>query len=140
MDRIVQVQTFELLYVEADSFPDGIQYAWNTLEKKLGSLKGRKFYGASWMEGEKIRYIAGVIPVSSAEKEILRLPIIKIEGGTFITRKIEKWHERIDEIGRIFDMLAGLYPLRKGVPFLEYYRSNKELILMVPIGIENKSP
>jgi len=139
MDRIVQVKAFELLYIEAHSFPDGIQYAWNSLEKKLGSLKGRKFYGASWMECGKIRYVAGVTPVSSAEEEILRLPIIKIEGGAFITRKLEKWHERIDEIGKIFETLADLYPVRKGVPFLEYYRSNKELILMVPIGIESKN-
>lgn len=140
MDRIVQVQTFELLYVEADSFPNGIRYAWSTLERKLGSLKGRKFYGASWMEGEKIRYVAGVIPVSSAEKEILKLPILKIEGGAFVTRKLENWYGKMDEIGKIFDTLSDLYPVRKGVPFLEYYKSNKELILMVPVGTESKNP
>lgn len=65
----------------------------------------------------------------------MSLPIIKIEGGAFITRKLENWHERTDEIGKIFETLADLYPVRKDAPFLEYYRSNKELTLMVPIGI-----
>ena len=58
-----------------------------------------------------------------------------IPGGNFARRKIEDWLERVSELSEIFVVMAGEYEDRtdSSRPSIEFYWSQKELILFLPI-------
>jgi hypothetical protein len=62
---IVDMPDLKLMVVRAEEFPGGLKTAWDRLESKLSSLKGRKFYAASRYQGSQMVYFAGVVPYGS---------------------------------------------------------------------------
>jgi hypothetical protein len=99
------------------------------LEAKPASLKGRRFYGAV-VDGE---YRACVAIGPEDDLGDLPHPTWTIPGGKYVRRKLADGEHQRQEIapsmmrmreGRDFD------PSR---PCVEDYRSQRELLLMVPI-------
>jgi hypothetical protein len=130
---IVDLPELRLMVVRAEEFPSGLKAAWDGLESKLSSLNGRKFYGVSRYEGQQMVYFAGVVPTSDEEVAELGLPAMTVKGGKYARAKLMDWSKHTDEIPRIFDQLVRDFPMAPNGWMLEYYRSQSELHLLMPL-------
>lgn len=130
---IRQLDSLKLMYVQAATFPDGIQDAWDKLEKTLATMKGRKFYGTSHYENGKMIYRACVIPVDDAEALKLGLKTFSIPPGKYAAAKLMDWSSQIPKIKEIFTELNNNYTANPDLPNIEFYKSSEEVILMLPI-------
>ncbi|WP_157202638.1 GyrI-like domain-containing protein [Calidithermus chliarophilus] len=130
---LVELPDLHLMVSRADEFPNGIRPAWERLESKLASLKGRKFYGLTFTEGSQLVYYAGLEPVSAEEVAALDFPTLMIKGGTYARTKLFDWPRHADKIGEIFGELMRDFPKDPTGPTIEYYRSQSELHLLIPV-------
>ncbi|HNF13084.1 MAG TPA: hypothetical protein PK453_05400 [Leptospiraceae bacterium] len=79
-----------VVYETADSFPNGIQAAFDSLHKKLGDKKQRKIFGMSRPEGKKgIVYRACAEELFPGEAEKLALPKLVIQAGNWYCTEIK---------------------------------------------------
>lgn len=131
---IVDLPDIRLMVSRADEFPSGLKAAWDRLESRLSSLKGRKFYGVSRYEGSQLTYCAGVVPTSDGEVTALGLPTMMIKGGKYARAKLFDWHNHTAEIRQIFNELERDFPMDQNGWALEYYRSQSELHLLIPLA------
>jgi hypothetical protein len=131
---VVNQPDIELVVCRANEFPAGIKHSWERLESKLPSLKGRTFYGLTFFEDGHLVYYAGLQPVDTAEVAALGFPTMKLKGGKYARVKLMDWTQHADEIGSIFDELMEAYKKDPDGPTVEFYRSQSELHLMIPIG------
>ena len=131
---VVDVPDLKLMVVRAEEFPGGLKPAWDRLESKLASLKGRKFYGVSRYEGAQMVYFAGVMPLSDEEVKAVGLPAMTVKGGKYARAKLMDWSKHTDEIPRIFDELVRDFAMAPNGWMVEYYRSQSELHLLMPLA------
>jgi hypothetical protein len=132
MARIeVVLEPVRVMYVEAEGGLSGIRQSWSKLESKLPGLKGRKFYG-TYHVVEKI-YRACVAINSEKEPETLSLPTWTIPGGKYLREKIKGWSSRPEIMGEIFESMAQERDSDPTRPSIEFYRSQQEVILLLPI-------
>ncbi len=134
---IVQLPDLHLVVVRAvqDREPE-IKAAWRTLESKLQSLTGRKFYGLCCNEEAGTVYYAGLEPLDAKEIELLGFSTLSVKGGKYARAKLSDWHKHTDEIGAIVDDLQRVFPTDPGRPVVEHYRSHSELYLLAPLAEE----
>jgi hypothetical protein len=119
-----------VMYVPAEGGPAGAGAAFDRLEAYLPGLKGRKFYG-TLHAGE---YRACVALEDQDSPEVWGLPTWTIPGGPYVRQKLKNWTERVSEIGAIFDRLAEENTADPDRPTVEYYRSQDELHLLLPVS------
>lgn len=105
--------------------------AFNKLESTLPTLKGRKFYGCLSGTPETGIYRACVAGVESDNPE--GLETWTIPGGKYLRAKIEDWVGKENMIGEVFSDMAKISNVDYDRPYIEYYRSQKELILLLPV-------
>src|SRR3989344_3174713 len=108
---------------------EGAAQAFNEIESRFSSLKGRKFYGVLH-NGE---YRACTAIIEGENPEVLGLETMVIPGGKYARIKIEDWEQHTDLIGSSFEKMAGEKEADPTRPRIEFYRSQKELILLFPI-------
>jgi len=128
-----KLDELKFMYVQALSFPDGIQDAWDKLERPLSTLNRRKFYGISHIIDGAIEYRACVIPLDDSEPLRLGFDIFTIPSGWYATKKLIDWPKHKHMMKIIFEELSNKYPLDNTRPYIEFYRSQKEVVLMIPI-------
>jgi hypothetical protein len=131
---LVQRPAVRLVACRAESFPDGIKAAWDRLESRLASLKQRRFYGLTYLEADGLAYYACVEPIDEAEIAALGFPVLTLAGGTYARVKLPNWQEHAGEIGGIFEQLMANHRKTPGGPTVEYYRSQSELHLLIPVA------
>ena len=127
------LEDIEVMYVESPNGPAGSKEAFDKLESSLASLKGRKFYGTfQYSTGQ---YRACVAIDSTDNPQSLGFEVWKIPGGKYARQKLDNWTERVDEILTMFEKLSHEYEGRNDSsrPSIEFYKSQKELILLFPI-------
>ena len=133
----VELPDIHLIVCRAeDDRPDEIKAAWHKLESKLPTLKGRKFYGLMYDEPSGPAYYAGVEPVSADEATALGFPTLILQAGKYARVKLKDWTKHTEEIPRIFDELASAVPRDPSRPAIEFYRSQSELHLLIPVANE----
>jgi len=135
MDGYVERADVEVLRVLADWKGGGPAEAMQRLESKLPSLRGRKFYGAFRLLPEGEEYFACVEKFATDDPRAMGLDVGIIPGGLYARRKIFDWDKVIaaGQLGTIFRGMVAQYPLDPSRPEIEYYRSMKELHLLVPV-------
>ena len=131
MEAILSIDPIPMLYIEAEGGPMGARSAFHALEHKFSSLKGRKFYGLIYDEGRKYLACTGII--SEAEPNLLGLPMVTLSGGKYVRVRIEGWSDKLGNIIPAFRDLAKRYAEDTTRPRVEFYRSQKELFLMLPV-------
>lgn len=131
---IVQLPDIQLVVCRANEFPAGIKDSWRRLESKLKSLRGRKFYGLTYFEDGQLVYYAALEPLSEHEIQVLGFPIRQLKGGRYARVKLMDWNRHADEIGPIFEELMETYKKDPNGPSVEFYRSQYELYLMIPLA------
>ncbi len=134
---IVDLPDLRLMVTRADEFPGGIKTAWNRLESRLSALKRRKFYGVTCCADSQLVYFAGVVAASDEEVTALGLPTMTIRGGKYARAKLLDRPNHTDKIGQILSKLMRDSPTDPNEPTLEYYRSQSELHLLIPLAEPN---
>jgi hypothetical protein len=131
-DTIVTVPDASVMYVAGKAGkPIGQQApkAFKELEAKLTSLKGRRFYGV--VLGDEYRACVAIEP--SDDPLSLPHPIWTLPGGRYVRRRILNWEENLPLIGLTCQTLRRRSDFDPSRPIIEYYRSQKELLVMVPV-------
>jgi len=131
-DTVVVIQDIPVMFVAGDRanpISDQAPTAFAELEAKLETLKGRHFYGVI-VEGE---YRACVGMRSQDDHQNLPTRTWIIPGGKFARRKLANWERHRDQIGPTMMKLRGRSDFDRSRHCIEYYRSQRELLLMVPI-------
>jgi hypothetical protein len=127
------IMNIEVMFVESPTGPAGSGEAFNKLETRLASLKGRKFYATfQYSTGQ---YRACVAIEEPDEAEQLGFPKWSIPGGLYAQEKLRDWTKHADEIPNLFEKMSHEYKGRidSNRPSIEFYKSQKELILLLPI-------
>jgi len=103
--------------------------AFDKLERELKGLKGRHFYGAV-VDGE---YRACVALRPEDDRKDLPHPTWTIPGGKYVRRKLADWDQHREMIGPSMMRMRERRDFDPSRPCVEYYRSQRELLLMVPV-------
>ncbi|HUW48910.1 MAG TPA: hypothetical protein VMW36_09250 [Patescibacteria group bacterium] len=127
----VTLEPVKVMYVEAKDGLSGVGTAWSKLESNLPSLKGRKMYGAYY--GQDKVYRACVAIINEEEPKALGLPMWTIPGGKFAREKVENFARRVEIIGETFKSMEQEYRRDPNRWYIEFYRSQNEVILLLPI-------
>ncbi len=134
MRTIVEV-TFPdtlVMYVAGDPswpIPEQAKQACAALEGALDSLLGRRFFGV--LVGGAYRACSSLVEADDAAA--LPHPTWTIPGGRYARTWISDWEEPTDQIGAAFEVLYALPNVDTARPALEYYRSRRDLFVMVPV-------
>lgn len=107
--------------------------AFNEVESKLGTMRGRKFYGLLYGDPESGEYFACVQIGKGDNPGSLGLEVRTIPGGTYARRKISYWYEDISSIGKGFSQLFKTYSCDPSRPTIEYYRSERDVHIFLPV-------
>lgn len=127
------IKDIEVMFVESPNGPAGSGEAFNKLESRLASLKGRKFYATfQYSTGQYRACVATEVP---NEPEQLGLEKWCIPGGLYAQEKLENWTEHAEEIPNVFEKMSQTYSghIDSSRPSIEFYKSQKELLLLLPI-------
>lgn len=127
-----------VMYIKAESGVAGAQEAFDVLEDKLSSLRGRKFYGT--YDARTGEYRACVAMQSGDDPSRLGLPTWVIPGGLYARERMNDWATRIADIGKTFVTMTEREGSRvdDSRPSIEFYRSQSELILLLPVRAAEK--
>lgn len=130
------IENIPIAQVKAEGGPAGAQKAFAQLESRMQTLKGRKMYGLFYQKtGE---YYASV-RLDEQQQDNMGFDTSIIPGGEYATTKINNWSERVNEIGSLFDTLESEcarsgFRIDGDRPHIEFYRSQRELIIMIPVN------
>jgi len=121
----------EVMSVKAVGGTKGAKGAFDLLESKLPSIRGRRFYGTynPWTE----EYRACVVKIQGDDASRIGLEEWTIPGGAYLTRKVDDWPSKMAELPKMFDELAAGQKVDTSRQSLEFYRSDRELVLYLPI-------
>jgi len=131
-DFIMTIPDIPVMFVAGERgrpIPEQAPRAFTTLEAALPSLRGRRFYGV--VLGDEYRACVALRPEDAGNRLPHRQWILP--GGRYARQKILDYQERLDQIGPAFEQLRLRVPVDTSRPFIEYYRSRRELLVMVPV-------
>lgn len=127
------MELVRVLYVKSDSGPSGAERAFNKIESKLGSLRGRKFYGLIFGTPPNFEYWASVGLFPDDKPKEWGFDTWTIPGGRYAQIKLKDWNNNLDKVPNLFKQLAESNDIDTSRPSIEFYRSMDELLLRVPI-------
>jgi len=125
----VELEDISVMCVVAKDGPSGARAAFDELESKLPSLRGRKFYG-TYHEGE---YRACVAMNEGDDSHAVKLSTWVIPGGRYLREKVDYWEQKIEKLPSTFESMARTHRVDRTRPSVEFYRSQRELLLLLPI-------
>ena len=103
--------------------------AFSQLEAALPSLRGRRFYG--YYEPNARRYFACVV---AQDDDAVALDRSILPGGAYARARLRgQPPELYARIGDTFDSVAKSVAADSARPWLEYYRSENEVDVLVPV-------
>ncbi len=118
------------MYVISPQGPISAADSFKKLEDAINwQLKGRKFYG-TMLNGE---YRANLAIVEGEDPNKLGFPVWIIPGGKYYREKISDWEKHVSEIESKFKEIINKSNYDTTRPLIEYYRSQAELFILVPI-------
>ena len=129
----VELQEIPVLRVKADMKRKGPSAAFNLLESKLPTLKGRKFYGTFQPRPDGEEYYACVARIDSDDPEKMGLETGVIPGGLYARRRFPDWEKNLSKLPATFEEMARTNDVDPSRPSLEFYRSQAELLLFLPV-------
>ena len=136
MDTIVEREDVEVLRVRADMKGEGPKAAFDALESKLPSLKGRKFYGTIRILEDGEEYFACVERFPTDDPAKMGLEVATIPGGRYVRRRVSDWPSIVEagKMKEVSEEFAHGYDLDPDRPSIEYYRSMTELHILLPVA------
>src|SRR5262245_55906077 len=109
-----------------------IRRAWREVERALGSLQGRKFYGS--FDALTERYAVCVVSRPRDHPAALGLESGTLPGGTYVRVRLKGEPPGVyDLIPAAMERLARRPDRDPSRPQLEFYRRRDEIDLLVPV-------
>jgi hypothetical protein len=131
VDRIERHDT-PVMFLRAEDFPAGIAAAWQQLEERFDSLKGRRFFGA--FDPGSFEYRACVQIQPGDDPAGLGLEEGVLPGGGYARVRLRGEPPQIyDEIQPAFDELEKRFDRDAGRPSIEHYRRRDQIDLLLPV-------
>ncbi|MBE2219298.1 MAG: transcriptional regulator [Ignavibacteria bacterium] len=126
---------FDVLYVQAKSFPDGIEEAYRKLEKILPQNGKRKFFGISYGgENGNIVYKAAAEESYPGESKKYKLDSFTIGNGNYISETITNWRSNPGLIGSTFQKMLKQQNIKPDGYCLEIYINETDVQCLVPLA------
>jgi hypothetical protein len=129
----IELQEIPVLRVKADVKGKGPSAAFDLLESRLPTLKGRKFYGTFQPTPDGEEYYACVLRIESDDPGKMQLETGVIPGGLYVRRKLMDWEKNLSKLPTLFGEMARTHDVDRKRPSLEFYRSQAELHLFLPV-------
>ena len=126
----VTLSDVQVMYVESGTDIAGASEAFDRLEGRFPSLRGRKFYGTFQRPAGPYRACTAIEPGDDAAT--LGLQTWVIPGGKYSRHKLLDWQARTPEIGEVFQSMAKEGSCDTSRPSIEFYKSRKEVVLFLP--------
>ena len=131
MKKYELVKDIEVMYVPAQSFPEGILAAFEKLETKLVSTGDRTFFGlSSPNKNGNIMYKAATDEKYSGEGKKYELDNFTIRKGTYLSELIKDYKKDLQQIGVVFQQLPDHPELDTNSYCLEWYKGDDVLCLV----------
>ena len=111
-------------YVQADSFPEDALKSHQILHGKLPYSAERGYYGISWLEHGKIKYLAAAGLLEEGEAARHGLETFTIQAGDYLSEKVTDFKQNIPAIGQTFQRLLADPRLDPKGYCLEIYDQN----------------
>ncbi len=128
-----------LMYVEAASFPDGIEEAFKKLEALLPKQENRNFFGISYMgENNNIIYKAAAEESYPGESEKYHLNSFTVRNGNYISETITNWRNNVSLIGSTFQKMLQQQNIKPDGYCLEIYINETDVQCLVPLAAETE--
>lgn len=106
MENYILAKDITLLFVEADSFPQGIATAHEKLRGLLPDWKQRQFFGLSQPDQKGvIEYKAGVEEKFPGEAKALNCETLILKKGNYISGLVKDFTKNPKSIGEFFQTL-----------------------------------
>jgi hypothetical protein len=103
MGNFIIEKDIHAFYVAADSFPNGVLKAHQTLQKLIADKEHRTFYGLSRPDEKGIiQYKATVEEIAQGEAEKLHCEKIVIKKGSYSSAYISDYMNQVNLIGDTF--------------------------------------
>jgi hypothetical protein len=134
MEEISLANPIDLVAKQVKTFPLGIEQAFDNLASTLPNGMSRAYYGISWMEDGKVIYYAAAEQNGKAEHQEFALEPWTIESGKYIAVTVLDWHKKIDSIKDVFHNLMEDTRTDKTKPYVEWYKSDDEMICMMKVA------
>lgn len=128
----VNLEEILVMYIVSPNGPPGAGDAFKKLEDAIDwQLKGRKFYGT--MMGKDGEYRANMNVMEGDDTEKLGFNTWTIPGGKYYKEKIADWEKHVAEIAPKCNDIISKTNYDTTRPIIEFYRSQAELFIFVPI-------
>lgn len=114
------------MYIEASAFPEGVLAAHQALHAKIPYSEQRGYFGISWMEDGKIRYLAAAGELNANEPAEYGLPIFIIKKGNYICETVRDYLKDLPVIGQTFQKMLEDPRLDPQGYCLEVYGKNQK--------------
>jgi len=129
----VELQEIRVLRVKADMKGKGPKAAFDLLESKLPTLKGRKFYGTFQFTPDGEDYYACVVRIDTDDPEKMKLETGVVPGGWYARSNLLDWEKNLSKLPSLFEEMARTHDVDPERPSLEFYRSQAEMHLFLPV-------
>ena len=131
--RLVTREDVAVLFMRVGDEVEQIRRGWVELEQKVGSLRGRHFYGAMYAEtGE---YWVCVGQREGDYPEELGLELGSLPGGAYLLLRLHGEPPSVyDRIGPAFEQLAHDADEDSSRPSIEHYRRFNLIDLLLPVN------
>jgi hypothetical protein len=120
-----------VMYVQAETFPQGIPDSFKKLEEIPGGLKDRHVYGISACVGDKMIYRACIKENFKGEGEQVGLSTYAIPKGKYLYATLNNWRENLDQVPLLFEGFMDMPGIKKQTICLEDYISDDTMLAMV---------
>ena len=133
--NISLIEDINVARVKSDDGTAGAKKAFDKLESRMSGIKGRKMYGVFYLKTNE--YFA-CVKLDTEYPDDMGFERSTIPGGKYAKKKIENWTSKTHEIAPTFNALVELcenngYKIDQTRPSIEFFRSFRELVLMLPI-------
>jgi hypothetical protein len=137
-DSYIELPDIPVLRVRADMKGGGPSDAMKLLESRLPTLKGRKFYGVFHITPVGEEYYACVARTDGDDPDKMGVEAGVVPGGRYARRRVLDWERVIREgqLPKMFEEMvrAHAQEVDRSRPSIEFYRSQEELLLFLPVG------
>ena len=131
--RLVIRDDVAVLFMAVADDVESIRKGWVELEQKIGSLRGRHFYGAFYAATGEYRVCVGQREGDYPEE--LGLELGSLPGRRYLVVRLHGEPPGVyDRIGPTFEELARGADVDPERPGIEYYRRHNLIDLLLPVN------
>jgi hypothetical protein len=131
METITIEKDIPVFYVEATSFPEGIEASHQKLHSLVSFTKDRRYFGISRPENGIIKYKAAAEELKDGEGAEYKCSTLTLKKGRYIYETIHDYLKDIRSIEKTFQKLLTHQDLDPEGYCVEWYVNPKDVTCMI---------